>query len=360
MSYREKMKDGTVRLTGAPALFPRAWDFVTTYATGQLVGYAGAVYRSLENNTGCPPFMYPSMWHRVTSTDPATKWTQSDPTFEGDILERSWETFWKTGTVSTLLHTAATEYGRYGVRCFLSASSSQRLYEFNENILLPGNYIRVEARCRLASAGSVTIEGLHMANDASGAIQPFGAGAVGVSGGVQTFTSTTWQTLYFYMAAANAKPRVRSQLIVYNTGATSQTLYIDSIKTTLYPYLPDTPWIDLPYASGWSDYGSVYGPGQYRREGGKLKFRGLIAGTTTGTVIATLPVGFRPPYSEIRQLMSNQGTSGAASAGTAHTHVLPNTGARIVVNTAGVITMTSGPAVGFLNMSDVREIDLAA
>lgn len=58
----------------------------------------------------------------------------------------------------------------------------------------------------------------------------------------------------------------------------------------------DTGWIDLPLQNGWTNYGGQWETAQYRRVNGIVYLKGLIkpGTTTTQTVIATLPAGFRP------------------------------------------------------------------
>lgn len=57
-----------------------------------------------------------------------------------------------------------------------------------------------------------------------------------------------------------------------------------------------TPWVNLPLANSWVDYGSVYSPPSYRRMGGVVYVSAFIKGGATGigTVVANLPTGFRP------------------------------------------------------------------
>lgn len=69
-----------------------------------------------------------------------------------------------------------------------------------------------------------------------------------------------------------------------------------------WPPVPDdTGWIALTLAASWVAWGSGYGSPQYRRKNGRVQVAGLIKnGTiTAGTVIATLPAGFRPSSQEI-------------------------------------------------------------
>ncbi|MBW3663580.1 MAG: hypothetical protein KY469_10815 [Actinobacteria bacterium] len=59
-----------------------------------------------------------------------------------------------------------------------------------------------------------------------------------------------------------------------------------------------TPWTALPFNAGWSDRGSGWAPGMYRRVGDIVHLRGTVTKSTVpaaGDIIATLPAGFRAP-----------------------------------------------------------------
>jgi hypothetical protein len=59
-----------------------------------------------------------------------------------------------------------------------------------------------------------------------------------------------------------------------------------------------SPWMPLTLVNGWVNVGTVYDTAQYRLNSfGEVELKGLIKSgtTTTGTIIATLPVGYRPP-----------------------------------------------------------------
>ena len=61
----------------------------------------------------------------------------------------------------------------------------------------------------------------------------------------------------------------------------------------------DTGWIALTLENSWVNFDTVtYTPARYRRRGGLVYVQGLIKdGTlTAGTILATLPAGFRPGY----------------------------------------------------------------
>jgi hypothetical protein len=58
----------------------------------------------------------------------------------------------------------------------------------------------------------------------------------------------------------------------------------------------DTAWIAPTMGNSWVNFGSTWETAAYMRKGGVVYIRGLIKGGTvaTGTVIFTLPAGFRP------------------------------------------------------------------
>lgn len=70
------------------------------------------------------------------------------------------------------------------------------------------------------------------------------------------------------------------------------------------------------YASGWSDYGSIWTPGTYRKIGQRVDIAGLVQCTSAisagaVTTIATLPVGYRPAtYQATWTGLTNGGTAG--------------------------------------------------
>jgi len=64
--------------------------------------------------------------------------------------------------------------------------------------------------------------------------------------------------------------------------------------TTLTGSNVPTAWTNLPLVNGWS----ISSPSAYRKVGDMVQIRGAIqSGTIAGnTILATLPVGFRPTY----------------------------------------------------------------
>ena len=92
----------------------------------------------------------------------------------------------------------------------------------------------------------------------------------------------------------------------------------------------DPPWIGLAYGSGWSTYDGTYMPGGYRKVGDEVQVRGLVKCSGVGTTIATLPVGYRPPY---HHLYMNWGVWVGGTGGRG--------AVRLDLTTAGIITLNT-------------------
>lgn len=108
----------------------------------------------------------------------------------------------------------------------------------------------------------------------------------------------------------------------------------------------DSGWQNVSFVNSWVNFGSPYGDVQYKRIGDKIILRGMCKNgvATTGTTLFTLAAGFRPP-SQLR--LGGAGgqtvTSGAASAGTAHTHsVSMLTAAQFDIETGGAVKIAAG------------------
>lgn len=84
-----------------------------------------------------------------------------------------------------------------------------------------------------------------------------------------------------------------------------QPIWVNSAGTNYYwdgsawvpSYSLTTPWQALSLQNGWGIFGGGYQIPQYRKQGDMVQVRGVLSiGTTTsGTVITTLPAGFRIP-----------------------------------------------------------------
>ncbi len=78
----------------------------------------------------------------------------------------------------------------------------------------------------------------------------------------------------------------------------------------LYEYVVGTPWYPLPLSNSWAP-NTVLQTARYRKYCGVVEVQGRIKdGTlTNGTVVATLPVGFRPVDGLVFCQMNSGGTA---------------------------------------------------
>lgn len=85
------------------------------------------------------------------------------------------------------------------------------------------------------------------------------------------------------------------------TGATVTSVWGQSVADAIN----GTPWTALPFSPPWTNFGTTYQVGQYRKVGDMVQVRGTVKGPGVVSIpsqIAVLPVGFRPPaYLQIPQ-----------------------------------------------------------
>lgn len=73
-----------------------------------------------------------------------------------------------------------------------------------------------------------------------------------------------------------------------------------------------TAWTGLPFIAPWTNFGSGYQTGQYRKLGDNVQVRGFVSPGTSApafSTIATLPAGFRPPLAQQIVILYYNGTS---------------------------------------------------
>lgn len=88
-----------------------------------------------------------------------------------------------------------------------------------------------------------------------------------------------------------------------------------------------TGWSNLSFGSGWTDYGSGFMPGSYKKVGDLIFLRGLVKRTSgSGTTITTLPSGYRPPAQLLFAVHTNTGLG------------------RVDIDTSGNVTLVGGGA----------------
>lgn len=95
------------------------------------------------------------------------------------------------------------------------------------------------------------------------------------------------------------------------------------------------------FENSWANFGGGYGGARFRKVGDRVYLDGMIAGGSVGTVF-TLPVGYRPSAQLADIGLVQQSQTGAASAGTAHTHQINHSATFMLVTTAGAVGSLSG------------------
>lgn len=212
--------------------FGAPWSSISSYANGDVVGYAGSLWKALGSSTNKPPALFTSLWTRLTGESLST-WVERDSYFSGDALSESWNLFWKTGTITSSLTKITGEYetGIQALKLDMGASSFQRFYQFEENILFGGEVVTVAIRARLLNtAPGVTINAELLQNDASGKPDPFETNVSYASSAEGAINLTTsWATYVFTMAAVNGRPRSVVDILI-NTSSSSAVVLIDRVK----------------------------------------------------------------------------------------------------------------------------------
>lgn len=281
---------------------PRKWNSSTSYTGGDLVFYAGRAYRAAVSNTNKVPGLDSTSWIFVSGA-PADQWVETDPTFERSSFAEQWETFWKTGSTSPTVSytTTAGEFdsGRRALKVHLPPTSSQRLYQKEENLLAGGELVILRVRAKkLAASTGIQFNATLIQNDTTGVPEPLASGASYVSADVSNVPITTsWATYEFRFTAVNSKPRGIVSLHVEQDGTSTSDVVIDSIRVYRGRENEDSGWIPkMPYSN-------FNGTIQYRRRSGLLFIR--LSGTPTAAIsvgsdgnisdfdLFDLPAGFR-------------------------------------------------------------------
>lgn len=103
-------------------------------------------------------------------------------------------------------------------------------------------------------------------------------------------------------------------------------------------------WVAPTLQNSWANLGSGWVAAGYIKQNGWVHLRGLVAGGALNAAIFTLPAGFRPASHHAFAALVADVTSGAQSAGTAHTHALGPRGANLQVLTTGVVQLADALA----------------
>ncbi len=126
-----------------------------------------------------------------------------------------------------------------------------------------------------------------------------------------------------FLRSAGPTPTSTDGMVFYNaestkfrfTGAT-YTEFSQGVSSTHFfeaPALYATTqvgeaWSNLSFGSGWANYGGSYQTARYKKFGDLIFLKGLVARTSgAGTLIGTLPAGFRPVAQCLFSIVTNTG-----------------------------------------------------
>lgn len=116
-------------------------------------------------------------------------------------------------------------------------------------------------------------------------------------------------------------------------------------------------WRVAPFTNGWANYvGGGFESQAYRMgPGNMVEMRGLVDNGSINGDILILPEGYRPRIRQIFGCVGGSKTSGAASAGTAHTHSITNTTVRVDIFSTGELAQqdTAAPSQ-FISLQQIR------
>ena len=128
----------------------------------------------------------------------------------------------------------------------------------------------------------------------------------------------------------------------YLTPSDADTLYLTQAEVDArVSALLSPAWINLAFGTNWSNYGSSFTNGQYRKVGDEVQLRGLVGCSAVNTTIATLPSGYRPPL----HAMFNCWLSANGSAVRSAFRVEVLTNGVIQINSLSPVTGTSNAAI---------------
>jgi microcystin-dependent protein len=206
------------------------WWASGAYTLGQIVGYAGVLWECMAPNTNKPPALNYSSWRPLSGADPDV-WAGADWNFDAEQLEAWWGSFWHTGTSTPSLTTTSGEFetGRQALKLTMAASSSQQLYQWDENVVRGGEQMTLQVRAKVLS-GTAVVDTFIIQSDA-GIPEPYGAGTV-TTGAAETaqYLTTSWATYSFTMTALNAKPRAKIPLRVTTLSGSPAVVVIDWVR----------------------------------------------------------------------------------------------------------------------------------
>lgn len=215
--------------------FGGAWTKHTPYENGDVVGYAGLIWKAKMANVGKVPALYTSVWTSL-SGDSGSDWSEKDPFFVGDNVFDSWEFFWKTGTSNVDVSTNLAELGSGSqvMRISEAVNSGQRFYNKEENIVRGGEIIKVQVRVRMTSTNpTATVSAQILQNSGDNEPDPYAVGAQFAQPLESAKpVSTAWTTYTFNVPTLVGKPRAKVHINLNSGSSGAAVFLVDWVRVT--------------------------------------------------------------------------------------------------------------------------------
>lgn len=171
--------------------------------------------------------------------------------------------------------------------------------------------------------------------------------------GLATSQNTVYDAIQTINTSINAKANIDSPIFTGNPTVPTQAVTNNSSRVAntswVVSYLnQELNWQTPSLQNSFMDVGGIYTPAGYRKESfNSVVVRGLIKRSTiptVGTVIFTLPIGFRPTYNHIflRFISTNTSQRGVA--------VIEVDSAGLVVFQGYAVTPSSGTVIDYLSI----------
>lgn len=271
-----------------------------------------------------------SLWHgsppaELTVSTSAGNWLVNGPADSNNVSV----TYIAGQTTSDTINLTGTVWkdGSYCLKSASSASPTTYLYRSDTQAITQngncptngfgggGSALPNDATTGANLPGQVT--GLSVTGAANNTVTVSWGSVNGATGYTVKVTGAAPVTVSTTSTTVNNVPVGTATVSVYATNgsgagpaATTTATVTGSSSVSAFTPLSTPTWMTLPLVTGWASYNQVnagqaagtWASPQYTKAGGIVQVRGLIqspSATSAGTVLATLPDGYRPDYTTI-------------------------------------------------------------
>lgn len=308
---------GVVAAIAIPVTLTQRQTAVDSAQRSSLTVASNAIANQITSWRGSPPA-------QLTVSTSGGNWLVNGPA-DSNNVSVTYVTGQTTSDTINLTGTVWTD-GSYCLKSASTASPTTFLYRsdtqaITQNSNCPtsgfagGSKLPADATSAANLPGQVT--GLSVTGAGNNTVTASWASVSGATGYTIKVTGSAPVKITTTTATVSNVPVGTATVTVYATNASgagpaaSTTATVTgSSNVAAYTPLSTPTWMSLPLITNWTGYvqmnpsgnGGNYAPAQYTKAGGIVQLRGLIqspVATAAGTVIATLPDGYRPDYTSL-------------------------------------------------------------